>query len=574
MMALVDQYTHSPQGNANPHLYALAKLGGVFHDITSGDQQLPCRPGSPGCVAASGAEAGLIGFAAGPGYDLATGLGSVDARAMAASWNAVPNVGSAAATLTVAPSSATITYGSAFSATATLTYSGNTAPTGTVTFTIDGVSQGTAPVTTTAGVTTAMLAIPTPTVGTHNLAANYAGDTNFAAATTQSVSIVVSKGTSVLSISASPAVLTSGVPETFTAVISGASSTASAIFTGNIQFFDGTTPLGAPVVVASNQGVSSATTLDATLPHAITAVYYGDGNWLGSTSPQLTLKASAVGSSVSLQVSSPVVLAGSIVTFTATIAGNSANTGVTPTGNVIFYDGSTPIGQVTVTTTLGVATANFFSSILSVGVHSITAAYQGDTNFKAATSNAVSLSVEGYSITPNVTSLTLTRGQSAGVIYTLANGGGLNATVDFSCSPPAGAQMTCGFTPSVLTGNGQTVLTITTAAGATGRQRSTDPAWRNRTGTLLACFLLLCGPIGWRARRLVASNRTSLLLILVVFAAFGFASGCGSSVKANPNSPSPTLGTPLGVQTLTITTATTVNGTTATQRSYFSVDVQ
>ncbi len=50
--------------------------------------------------------------------------------------------------------------------------------------------------------------------------------------------------------------------------------------------------------------------------------------------------------------------------------------------------------------------------------------------------------------------------------------------------------------------------------------------------------------------------------------------GCGNSIKSNPNNPSPSIGTPLGVQTLTITTATTVNGLTTTQRSYLSVDVQ
>ncbi len=452
-----------------------------------------------------------------------------------------------------------------------MAYTGATAPTGTVTFTFDGVAQGTAPVSTTAGTATATLAIPTPTVGSHNLAASYGGDANFAAAATQSVSVVVSKGTSVLAITATPAVLTAGTPETFTAVLSSGTTAQNATFTGNIQFFDGTTPIGTPVAVTMNQAVSSAMTLDATVPHAITAVYYGDGNWSGSTSPQLTLKATSVSAVVSLQVSSPVVLAGTIVTFTATIAGNSANPGVLPTGTVIFYDGGNPIGQSNVISNLGVATATLFTSILSAGVHNVTAAYQGDSNFKAATSSAVSVAIENYSLTPNVTTLTLSRGQSAGVIYTLSSGGGLNATIQFSCEPPPGTQMTCSFNPSTLIGSGQTVLTVTTTAGPSGM---VDPRWFAGTGSALACVLLLASPFGLHGRRLLLNRGARLVIASILVCGAGCLLGCGNSIKSNPNNPSPSIGTPLGVQTLTITTATTVNGSTTTQRSYLSVDVQ
>jgi fibronectin type 3 domain-containing protein len=60
----------------------------VFHDITVGTNAMPCSvPGSePGTCGTSGGDAyGIIGsagngaYAAGPGYDLATGLGSLDA---------------------------------------------------------------------------------------------------------------------------------------------------------------------------------------------------------------------------------------------------------------------------------------------------------------------------------------------------------------------------------------------------------------------------------------------------------------------------------------------------------------
>ena len=58
-------------GNINPNLYGLAQnTTGVFHDITAGDNIVPCAAGSPGCTG------GSFGYKAGPGYDLVTGLGS------------------------------------------------------------------------------------------------------------------------------------------------------------------------------------------------------------------------------------------------------------------------------------------------------------------------------------------------------------------------------------------------------------------------------------------------------------------------------------------------------------------
>jgi hypothetical protein len=78
IMALVVQRTGQRQGNAGPALYRLgaAQYRGtgpvVFHDSTEGDN---CVPGTQG-------------YSCRPGYDLATGLGSVDAGALVAAWEA------------------------------------------------------------------------------------------------------------------------------------------------------------------------------------------------------------------------------------------------------------------------------------------------------------------------------------------------------------------------------------------------------------------------------------------------------------------------------------------------------
>jgi subtilase family serine protease len=94
IVALVVQKSGSRQGNINPELYALAAQQSpancnssnpssscVFNDVTVGTNAVPCKKGTPACNVANPADSigVLSGFDAGVGYDLATGLGSVDA---------------------------------------------------------------------------------------------------------------------------------------------------------------------------------------------------------------------------------------------------------------------------------------------------------------------------------------------------------------------------------------------------------------------------------------------------------------------------------------------------------------
>ena len=92
IMAIVNQYTGTRNGNPNLRLYPLAaQAPSVFHDITSGTNAVPCAGGSPGCSAAApGTNIGhMNGYSAGAGYDLATGWGSVNAYNLASSWSNV-----------------------------------------------------------------------------------------------------------------------------------------------------------------------------------------------------------------------------------------------------------------------------------------------------------------------------------------------------------------------------------------------------------------------------------------------------------------------------------------------------
>jgi subtilase family serine protease len=90
LMAIVNQYTGSQQGNPNLHLYPLAATPGVYHDITSGTNAVPCAGKSSGCSSTQKNVPGVMnGYNAGAGYDLATGLGSVDANALTTNWATV-----------------------------------------------------------------------------------------------------------------------------------------------------------------------------------------------------------------------------------------------------------------------------------------------------------------------------------------------------------------------------------------------------------------------------------------------------------------------------------------------------
>jgi subtilase family serine protease len=83
IIALLNQATNSAGlGNINSTLYSLAgRAPSAFHDITSGDNKVPCVSGSPNCP-----SGGTMGYSAGTGYDQASGLGSVDAYNLTTSW--------------------------------------------------------------------------------------------------------------------------------------------------------------------------------------------------------------------------------------------------------------------------------------------------------------------------------------------------------------------------------------------------------------------------------------------------------------------------------------------------------
>jgi subtilase family serine protease len=93
LMAIVNQYTGGRNGNPNTRFYSLAtQVPSAYHDVTTGSIAVPCAGGSAGCsTAAPTSNVGhMNGYSAAAGYDLATGLGSVNAFTLAYNWGARP----------------------------------------------------------------------------------------------------------------------------------------------------------------------------------------------------------------------------------------------------------------------------------------------------------------------------------------------------------------------------------------------------------------------------------------------------------------------------------------------------
>ena len=140
-------------GNINPNLYSLAQnTTGLFHDIVSGDNIVPCAAGTKGCVN------GSLGYAAGPGYDLATGLGSVDAFNIVTKWAGVPLAVGTTMTLAATPSAIAVSASVQLTATLTVVSGGNV-PAGSVTFAAGNITLGTAALTGSAHTATATLTV-------------------------------------------------------------------------------------------------------------------------------------------------------------------------------------------------------------------------------------------------------------------------------------------------------------------------------------------------------------------------------------------------------------------------------
>ena len=105
-------------GNVNPTLYSLAtSTPTAFHDVTSGNNIVPCVSGSVGCPSSL-----TYGYSAGVGYDLVTGVGTIDGQKLVNAWpaaNIVPSFH-----MIASPTTLSLTPGQTGTSTVTVSSSG------------------------------------------------------------------------------------------------------------------------------------------------------------------------------------------------------------------------------------------------------------------------------------------------------------------------------------------------------------------------------------------------------------------------------------------------------------------
>jgi hypothetical protein len=188
-------------------------------------------------------------------------------------------VSQASSSVALNTSGSPITYGEPATFTATVSPS---AATGTVTFKDSGADI-TGCINQAVSGGTATCAIGVLGGGSYSITAVYSGDTNYTGSTSNLITQLVNQASS------SVALTTSGSPIAYGELVTFTATTSPLAASGTVTFKDG----GVDITGCINQAVSGGTATCATSTlsvgsHSITAVYSGDANYLGSTSPVAT----------------------------------------------------------------------------------------------------------------------------------------------------------------------------------------------------------------------------------------------------------------------------------------------
>jgi len=453
IMAMVVQKTGQRQGNADYVLYPLAAQSGasctsdataisknscVFYDTVTGNNSVACAAGTPNCSNTTNSGWGILvvdptaspqvpAWITTAGYDLATGLGSVNAADLVNNWSSVsftPTTTSLTLATNPPTTPPTTTHGQPMNVSITVTPVPNPPPgtaTGAVSL-IAATSNGNLgiplkPSTLTGGTVSATTDFLPG--GTYNVTANYAGDGTFGASdSTPPIQVTVSPEPSATKIS-----MVTFDPNTGTVINSNASTAVygapyllrmdvtnasgnlcapqSAIPqypcpTGKATVTDNGAPLDAGTYVLNSQGYTED--LKAQLTggnHALTANYKGDNSYSSSTGNDSILITQA-----STRLSTPLVAGpsqfpvNSQITVSTVVSLTSQGFGAPPTGTVAFYsDGNQLSGNVVLNPAQQAPgfvcpclQASVNTSLSTSGVHVLTATYSGDTNYTGSTS--------------------------------------------------------------------------------------------------------------------------------------------------------------------------------------------
>ncbi len=236
-------------------------------------------------------------------------------------------------------------------------------------------------------------------VGSHSISAVYGGEASFKTSSSTTIKHPVNKAGSSTTVTAAVNPSRFGQAVTFTATVNPVAP-SSGTPTGTVQFKVNGVNSGSAVTLtggsASSPPVSNLAAEKAT---TITAVYNGDTRFNSSTSSALTQTVIKANSTTALASSTSTSVFGQRVILTATV---TAEGGGTPMGTVTFKDGAVVLSS----STLNGGQARCTNSTLSLGSHSFTAVFVGNTGFNGSdtTTSPLTLTVGQASTTTTVTS--------------------------------------------------------------------------------------------------------------------------------------------------------------------------
>jgi pseudomonalisin len=469
LMALVVQQANARQGNANARFYSLAAAqaaGGaqVFHDITSGSNSVP----------------GLAGYSAATGYDLVTGLGSVDAYQLVTRWSS----STTASNFQVAPAAGTVSVQAGKTGTVKVSVAVSGGFNSAVALSASGLPAGL-----TAAFSPASLAAPgsgTSTLaftassvamtGTYNVTLTAAGGgiirtTAVAATITPAPSFTISAAASPVNVVAGK---TAATPVTV-AVVNGFSAAVALTAAGLPA---GVTASFAPAAFAAPGSGSSTLTLSAAASatagtYTVTLTAIGGSltkstnlNVKVSPAPSLglstgTAKLTVVQGSTAAAAITTTALNGFSSAVTLSAKGMPAGLAAKFAPATLASPGS---GSATLTLTAAASTAP--------GAYSIVVTATGGSLAPTLTIQVTVSAPPSFTLSTGATALSVSQGSTAKLTATVAVSGGFQSAVAFSVQGLVSG-LTGTFSPASL-GSGTTTLSIGAASTlATGARTLT-----------------------------------------------------------------------------------------------------
>ena len=603
VMALINEKSGAAQGLPNAQLYKLASeqdysscsaegppsSSCYFHSINQGTNSMPCDLGaplggtvyedgtwvstneyngivSPNCTAlnsgdtvgtltspsvVTSANSSGVAYNAAAGFNLATGLGSLNVANVVNAWSSDAGTGTATMTITTTPaaSSGTITLASGVNLVLAVTVTGaGSTPTGSITVSGGGYSANQS---LSSGAATITIPAGSLAPGTDTLTVSYSGDSNYAS-TSQTETVDVSAAVPTVAVVA-PASDNVANSVYVTVTVSGPSG--GSVPSGTVTLASGS--YSSTAVTLSSTGIATFTIPANTLPartDTLTATYGGNSTYTSATGTTsiVIVSTATKAPTVTVTPSSTSVDTSQSLSVAVTVSGISGS-GV-PTGYVTLSSSGYSSGLTALNG--GSATITIAANTLSAGTDTLTANYSGDAVYASATGTAsVTVAQATYALAATTPAAILAGNTATSTITGLTSSTGYSGTVTLSsCSltsssvtnpnypPTCAVSGTITYASGTPSGSGTATISTTSALEAQSDSTGKFPGWGGAAGGIALALLFF---FGIPARR---RSWRPMLGLIVLLGILGGLSACGGGGGTTTSS-----GTSAGTYTFTVT---------------------